>query len=80
VVESLARQAEVLSEETDQPFEEAFAQVLQTPAGRRLVELAGSPAWRFNLPGLLRGFAPPYLPECVERLSDKSKRAQKQAL
>ena len=43
VVESLARQAEALSEATGQPFEEAFAQVLKTPAGRRLGELADGP-------------------------------------
>ena len=43
VVEALARQAETLSEGTGQPFEEAFAQVLKTPAGRRLGELADGP-------------------------------------
>jgi hypothetical protein len=43
VVEALARQAEALSERTGQPFEEAFAQVLKTPAGRRLSELADGP-------------------------------------
>lgn len=43
VVESLARQAEALSEGNDQPFEEAFAQVLETPAGRQLGELADGP-------------------------------------
>jgi hypothetical protein len=43
VVEVLARQAEALSEETGQPFEEAFAQVLKTPAGRRLGGLADGP-------------------------------------
>jgi hypothetical protein len=43
VVESLARQAKTLSEGTDQPFEEAFAQVLKTPAGWRLAELADGP-------------------------------------
>ena len=43
VVESLARQAGALSEQTKQPFEEAFAEVLDTPAGRRLGELADGP-------------------------------------
>jgi hypothetical protein len=43
VVESLARQAEVLSEETGLTFEEAFAEVLETPAGRKLAELAEGP-------------------------------------
>jgi hypothetical protein len=43
VVEALARQAEALSEETGRYFEEAFAAVLKTPAGRRLGELADSP-------------------------------------
>ena len=40
VVESLARRAEALSEETGRSFEYAFAEVLKTPAGRRLGELA----------------------------------------
>ena len=43
VVEALARQAETLSEGSGQPFEEAFGQVLETPAGRRLGELADGP-------------------------------------
>jgi hypothetical protein len=43
VVVSLARQAEALSEGTGQPFEEAFAEVLKTSAGRRLTELADGP-------------------------------------
>ena len=43
VVESLARQAQTLSEQTKQPFEETFAQVLETPAGRKLAELADGP-------------------------------------
>ena len=43
VVEALARQAEALSERTGRPFEEAFAKVLETPAGRRLAELADGP-------------------------------------
>ena len=56
VVESLARQAEALSERTNLPFEDAFAQVLETPAGRRLGELADGPhrhekaaEWQANL-------------------------------
>ena len=40
VVESLARQAEAHSERTGHPFEDAFAEVLKTPAGSRLGELA----------------------------------------
>ena len=43
VVETLARQAEALSEGTKQPIEDAFAEVLKTPAGRRLSELADGP-------------------------------------
>jgi predicted ester cyclase len=36
VVESLARRAEVLLEGSGKTFEEAFAEVLETPAGRRM--------------------------------------------
>ena len=43
VVESLVRQAEALSDRTGKPFEEAFVEVLDTPAGRRLGELADGP-------------------------------------
>ena len=43
VVESLAREAEALSERTGHPFEDAFAEVLKTPAGGRLGELADGP-------------------------------------
>jgi hypothetical protein len=43
VVESLARQAEALSEETDRPFGEAFAEILKTHAGSKLAELADGP-------------------------------------
>ena len=43
VVVALARQAEVLSEGTDRPLEEAFAQVLKSPAGRLLGKLADGP-------------------------------------
>lgn len=43
VVEVLARQAEALSEETKLSFDEAFAEVLKTPAGRQLGELADGP-------------------------------------
>jgi hypothetical protein len=43
VVESLARQAEALSERTGHSFEDAFAEVLKTPAGGRLSELADGP-------------------------------------
>lgn len=43
VVESLASQAQTLSEDTERPFEEEFAQVLDTPAGRKLAELADGP-------------------------------------
>ena len=40
VVEALARQAEALSERTGRSFDDAFAEVLNTPAGRLLAELA----------------------------------------
>lgn len=43
VVDALARQAEVLSETTGRSFGEAFAKVLETPAGRLLGELADGP-------------------------------------
>lgn len=43
VVEALARQAEALAERTGRPFEEAFADVLETRAGRLLAELADGP-------------------------------------
>jgi hypothetical protein len=43
VVESLARRAEALSEESGRSFDEAFAEVLKTPAGRQLSELADGP-------------------------------------
>ena len=55
-VESLTRQAEALTDQTDRPFEEAFAEVLKTPAGRKLAELADGPhrhekaaRWQANL-------------------------------
>jgi CheY-like chemotaxis protein len=40
VVEVLARQADAFSERTGRSFDEAFAAVLKTPAGRQLAELA----------------------------------------
>ena len=40
VVEVLARQAEALSEREGRPFKDAFVEVLTTPAGRLLGELA----------------------------------------
>ena len=43
VVVALGRQAEALSKETGRPLEEALAQVLKTPAGRLLGELADGP-------------------------------------
>jgi hypothetical protein len=43
VAEALVHQAEALSEGTGWSFEEAFAEVLEAPAGRRLVELADGP-------------------------------------
>jgi hypothetical protein len=43
VVEVLARQAEGLADRSGQPFDDAFADVLSTPAGRRLGELADGP-------------------------------------
>ena len=42
-VVALGRQAKALSEETGRALEEAFAQVLKTPAGRLLGELADGP-------------------------------------
>ena len=56
VVEVLAYQAQALSEKTGQTFEAAFSQVLKTPAGGKLAELADSPhrheraaEWQANL-------------------------------
>jgi hypothetical protein len=43
VAESLARQAQALSVGTDRPLEDAFAEVFETPAGRKLAELADGP-------------------------------------
>jgi CheY-like chemotaxis protein len=43
VVEVLARQAEALAEREGRPFENAFVEVLDTPAGRLLTELADGP-------------------------------------
>lgn len=43
VVEVLARQAEGLADRSGQPFDDAFAGVLSTPAGRQLGELADGP-------------------------------------
>lgn len=43
VVEVLARQAEALAEREGRPFENAFVEVLDTPAGRLLAELADGP-------------------------------------
>ena len=43
VVESLARQAEALSEGKGKTFADEYAEVLETPAGRRLGELADGP-------------------------------------
>ncbi|HKH10950.1 MAG TPA: hypothetical protein VKA73_07380 [Rubrobacter sp.] len=43
VVEVLARQAEALTDGTKLLFEEAFAEILKTPAGRQLMELADGP-------------------------------------
>jgi hypothetical protein len=43
VVESLARQAEALSEGNSKTFADAYAEVLKTPAGRQLGELADGP-------------------------------------
>jgi CheY-like chemotaxis protein len=72
VVEALARQAEALSERTGRPFEDTFVEVLGTPAGRLLAELADGPhrhegasAWQADLiadreaqwPAPLRGWA-----------------------
>ncbi len=43
VAEILGRQAEVEAERSGRSYEEAFADVLKTEAGRRLVELADGP-------------------------------------
>jgi CheY-like chemotaxis protein len=43
VTEALARQAEALADDTGRPFEDAFVEVLETPAGRLLAELADGP-------------------------------------
>jgi hypothetical protein len=43
VVESLARQAQALSEGIDRPLGEAFAEIFKTPAGGKLAELADCP-------------------------------------
>jgi CheY-like chemotaxis protein len=43
VTEALARQAEALAEDTGRPFEDTFVEVLETPAGRVLAELADGP-------------------------------------
>ena len=43
VVEALAHQAEALSTREGRPFNDAFAEVLDTPAGRLLAELADGP-------------------------------------
>jgi hypothetical protein len=43
VAEVLARQAGALSEKTGRPLEEASVEVLRTPAGRQLAELAKGP-------------------------------------
>jgi CRISPR/Cas system endoribonuclease Cas6 (RAMP superfamily) len=40
VVEVLARQADKLADRSDQPFQEAFEEVLKTEAGQQLAELA----------------------------------------
>ena len=70
VVESLARQAETLSKETKRPFEEAFAQVLDTPAGRKLAALADGPhrhrkaaEWQAGLIADREAQRPPHLQE-----------------
>src|ERR687897_464577 len=43
VTETLARQAEALAKDMGRPFEDTFAEVLGTPAGRLLAELADGP-------------------------------------
>ena len=56
VVEVLARQADKLAYRSDQPFQEAFEEVLKTEAGQQLAELAEGPNrhekaiyWQANL-------------------------------
>jgi hypothetical protein len=70
VVESLARQAEALSERTGQPFEGAFTEVLETPAGRKLAALADGPhrhrkaaEWQAGLIADREAQRPPHLQE-----------------
>ncbi len=70
VVESLARRTQALSEENKRPFEEAFAEVLETPAGRLLVELADGPhrhrkaaEWQASLLADREAKRPPHLHE-----------------
>jgi hypothetical protein len=43
VVEVLARQADRLASRSDQPFQEAFDEVLKTEAGHQLADLAEGP-------------------------------------
>lgn len=56
VVEVLARQADKLASRSEQPFQEAFDDVLKTEAGHQLSELAEGPHrhekaiyWQTNL-------------------------------
>jgi hypothetical protein len=43
VVEVLARQADELASQNDQPFQEVFEEVLKTEAGQQLAQLADGP-------------------------------------
>src|SRR5215213_10719195 len=68
VVEALARQTEALSERTGRPFKDAFVEVLETPAGRLLAELADGPhrheraaEWQADLPTNRRSQRPAVL-------------------
>jgi hypothetical protein len=68
VVETLARRAEAVSESESKTFEVAFTEVLKTPAGRRLAELADGPhrhekaaEWQAGLTAAREAQRPAYL-------------------
>lgn len=70
VVGSLARQAEALAQRSGRTFEDAFAEVLETPAGRELAELADGPhrhekaaQWQAGLLAGREAHRPAYLRE-----------------
>jgi hypothetical protein len=68
VVETLVRRAEAVSKIESKTFEEAFAEVLKTPAGRRLAELEDGPhrhekaaEWQAGLTAAREGQRPGHL-------------------